>query len=122
MIPTRLIAGLLIVAAVGSAISAVYFYGHMAGRNACQADQKTRDAIIQAAVDAAIRTSAEAIRDIKIINRTIQQKVEREIQTNTVFRDCRLPDGVRDNINAAIAARPDPAASGVVSSPDTTGR
>jgi hypothetical protein len=119
---TRIIGFLLIVAAIGLAISTVYLYGHTAGRDACQADQNKQDATIRAAVDAATRTSAEAIREIKIVHRTVQQRVEREIQTNTVFRDCRLPDGVRDDINAAIAGRPVPAASGVVPPTDSAGR
>ena len=118
----KIIGALLFAASIALAISTVYFYGYSAGRDACQVDQKTQDDVVAAAVDAATRTSAEAIRDIKIVNRTIQQKVEREIQTNTVFRDCRLPDGVRNSINAAIAARPEPAASGVVPSADPVGR
>lgn len=118
----RIIGVLLIVAGIALGIGSIYLYGHAAGRDACKADQAQQQAIIQAAVDAANATSAAAIRDIKVVNRTIQQRVEREIQTNTVFRDCRLPDGVRDDINAAIAGRPNASASGVLPSPDAAAR
>lgn len=43
----------------------------------------------------AVRTE-EAIARIRIENRTIYNETQREIQTNTVYRDCVLPaDGVR---------------------------
>lgn len=45
---------------------------------------------IAQAVDAANRTSAEAIANLKPVYTTIQNKLEKQIETNTVYRDCRL--------------------------------
>lgn len=123
MIYTKVIGVLLIAASVATALTTAYLYGQAAGRNACEAAAAREQAVIDKAIEVATETSAAAIREIKIQHRTINQRVEREIQTNTVFRDCRLPDGMRDTINEAITGRrPDTAASGVLPSPDPTGR
>lgn len=123
MISAKIIGVLLIAASVATALTTAYLYGHVAGRNACEAAAAREQAVIDKAINVAAATSAAAIRDIKIQHRTINQRVEREIQTNTVFRDCRLPDGMRDNINEAITGRrPNAAASGVLPSPDPAGR
>lgn len=45
---------------------------------------------IQEAVDAANITSAKAIADLKPVYTTIRSKLEKQIETNTVYRDCRL--------------------------------
>lgn len=118
----RIIAVLLFVLASGVALASAYFYGISVGKAVVEAAEAREERLVRAAIDAAATTSAAAIRDIKVVNRTIQQKVEREIQTNTVFRDCKLPDGVRDTINQAIAARPNAAASGVLPTADPVGR
>lgn len=56
--------------------------------------QEGRQAIgqqhITQAVDAANRTSAEAIATLKPVYTTIQAKLEKQIETKTVYRDCRL--------------------------------
>lgn len=51
---------------------------------------------ITEAVDAANATAAQAIAAIKPKYTTIQNEVQREIRTNTVYADCKLPaDGLR---------------------------
>ena len=52
-----------------------------------------------------VNASTEAaIGNIRVENRTIHQKAVHEVQTNTVYRDCKLPaDGLRI-INEARAA------------------
>ena len=51
---------------------------------------------IAEAVDAANATAAQAIAAIKPKYTTIQNEVQREIRTNTVYSDCKLPaDGLR---------------------------
>lgn len=49
----------------------------------------------------AVKTE-EAINGIRIENRTIYNEVQREVQTNTVYRECRIPD---DGLRLANAAR-----------------
>lgn len=57
---------------------------------------------IAEAVTAANKASAEAIAKIKIVNKTIQNEVQREVQNNVVYRDCKhTPDGLR-LLNEAI--------------------
>lgn len=51
---------------------------------------------IAEAVDAANTTAGQAIAKIKPVYTTIQSEVQREIRTNTVYADCKLPaDGLR---------------------------
>ena len=58
---------------------------------------------IAEAVDAANASSAEAISKIRVTNTTIANEVQREIQTKTVYADCRhSPDGLR-LVNEALA-------------------
>lgn len=45
-----------------------------------------------------------AIANIRIENRTIHQKAVHEIQTETIYRECRLPDAGRVLVNEARSA------------------
>lgn len=59
------------------------------------ASQAREDAHIAQAVDAANTASAQAISTLKPIYTTLQGKVTHEIETNVVYRDCKLsPDGL----------------------------
>lgn len=73
---------------------------------------------IAEAVDAANATAAQAIAAIKPKYTTIQNKLEKQIETNTVYRDCHLdPVGVQ-LVNQALtggAVAPD---SGKLPKPD----
>ena len=53
------------------------------------ASQARADAQIEKAVEAANLAAAEAISKIKVVNTTIQNEVQREIRTNTVYAECR---------------------------------
>lgn len=73
-----------------------YWRGHVDGTNATKAAQADRDALVRDTREAAEQGAAAAIARIKITNTTIKGEVRREIETNTVYRDCRLtPDGLR---------------------------
>ena len=87
---------LLIVAAVfGSG-------GYKFGSDHEIASQAREQNHIAEAVDAANATSATAISQIRVTNTTIANEVQREIQTKTVYTDCRhSPDGLR-LVNEAI--------------------
>lgn len=83
---------------------------HGAEQNVQAREERAREETRKAAQEGA----AEAIAALKPVNTTIVQKVQREIQTNTVYRDCRLPaDGMR-LANEAITGRPESAGAGVV--------
>lgn len=71
------------------------------GRNAIESNH------IAEAVDAALGASAEAIAKIKISNKTIQSEVRREVETNTVYADCKLtPNGMQLANQALAGAKP----------------
>lgn len=67
------------------------------GRNAVEKQHITE------AVEAANLEAAKAIAAIKVRHTTVQNEVRREIETNTVYRDCLLPDSGVRLINQAIA-------------------
>lgn len=61
-----------------------------------EAGQAREDKVAQVATDAASRAAGQAIAGIKINHQNIYSEFEREIQTNTVYVDCRhSPDGLR---------------------------
>lgn len=62
---------------------------------------------IAQAVDAANRASAEAIANLKPVYTTIQSKLEKQIETHTVYRDCRLdPIGLQLLDTALTGGKP----------------
>lgn len=67
-------------------------------------------AAIQATREAAQQGAADAIAQIQIQHQTIRQRVEREIVEKPVFRDrdCDVPDGILQLVNAALANRAAP--------------
>jgi hypothetical protein len=76
------------------------------------AQQKKSEDLVREAGEAAQLAAAVEIAKIKPRNVTIQQEVRREIETNTVYRDCRVPaDGVR-LANEALTGRAKPAGAG----------
>ena len=102
MSPYTIIAALL-------AAAASCALGFKLGADHEVAAQAREQAHIAEAVDAATTAAAQAIAAIKPKYTTIQAEVQREIRTNTVFADCKLPaDSVR-LVNQAL--RPGAAAS-----------
>ena len=61
---------------------------------------------IAEAVDAANAASAEAIAKITPKYTTIQNEVQREIRTNTIFTECSLPATSLRNVNQALTNGP----------------
>ena len=101
----------LILAAVGATIAA-FFYGQHVGEQGAEAQAAREERIAKVATEAGQKGAAEAIAKIKPRNVTIRQELEREIQTNTVYRDCRVPAGGVRLANDALAGRPEPASGG----------
>lgn len=82
-----------------------------------KADDKTR-ALMRELADTINRDTAKAISEIRVTNQTIHQKAVKEVQRETVYADCVLPDSGRVHLNEARAAanasiNPVPAAAGV---------
>lgn len=97
-------AGALAVAAtVGS-----FFYGQRIGAQGEIAKQAGIDAAVRDTREAAQQGAAAAIAALKPRNVTIRQELEREIQTNTVYRDCIVPAGGVRLVNEALTGRPEP--------------
>lgn len=110
MINPYVLLGLLVawVASVGGA----FFYGDGVGHDRAVATEKKADDYARAATDAATRAAAEAIAKIKPRNTTIQQETRREIETNTVYGDCRVTPGGVHLANQALTGRAEPAGGG----------
>lgn len=100
MNPYLIIAALVAVIAAGAG-------GFKLGVDHEQASQAREDEHIAQAVDAANTASAQAIAQIKIVNKTIQNEVQREVQNNIVYRDCKhSPDGLRLLNEALTGGKP----------------
>lgn len=89
-----------------STVGGAFFYGQGIGQAREIAKRSEIQDAIRGTRDAAMQAAADAISSIKITNTTIRGEVQREIRTNTVYRDCRLPpDGVRI-ANDALRGQP----------------
>jgi hypothetical protein len=62
-----------------------------------------QEAFARALVAGISRETLEAIGNIRIENQTIYQRAVHEVQTNTVYRDCRVPASGMQHVNAARA-------------------
>lgn len=83
-----------------------HFMAYDAGKNAQIVKQKESDDLITKVKDEARQGAAEAIAGIEIKRVTVQGRLQTEIQTNTVYRDCiNTPDGLRA-LNEVLANSP----------------
>lgn len=104
---------LAVVGLWGASVGGAFFYGEDVGVAKVKASQADVDKAVQATRDAAAQGAAEAIARIKVQHTTVKQEVQREIQTNTVYRDCRIPaDGMRHLRDAATGDITQPAGGG----------
>lgn len=73
-----------------------YLYGQQIGSMKAEFDQQRIEKAISDSAQASRQAASEEIAKIQPINKTIHQKVQREIQTETIYADCRVPpSGVR---------------------------
>lgn len=108
----RLVAILIVIAAVFGA-------GVRYGTTSKQAEWDAATLSSKDAQDKALQAAASAIAQIEVKQQTIVQKVQHEVQTKTVYRDCVVPSDGRGLLNAAIESRDKPAGdSGVQAAPD----
>lgn len=104
---------LAIVIAAGAAVGGAYYQGRKDGEATVEAAAAREERIGQIAGTAAAASAAEAISKQEVKNVTITQKLQREVVTKEVFRDCRSgPDAV-GLFNSAI-----PGAAPAGSAPD----
>jgi hypothetical protein len=107
----------------GASVGGAGWYGMGLGEDRIIAKQASDDKIRQQTFDDAQRGAAAAIAANKPINNTIVQKVQREVQTNTIYTTCRVPASGLQLANEAITGQPTKPASGVsVPSSDTPKR
>ena len=66
------------------------------------------------AQDKALDAAAKAVAQLNITQQTIVQKVQHEVQTKTVYRDCIVPADGRGLLNSAITGNPEPAGGDAV--------
>lgn len=113
----------IILAAVLGVIIGAFAYGVSVGKDSEKATQARIDQATQDTREAAQQGAAKAIAQIKVTNTTIRGEVQREIQTNTVYRDCRVPtDGLRIINDALKGQRSVSPGSGQLSITDSPGR
>lgn len=101
----------LLLAAVGACVGA-FFYGQHVGEQGAEAQAAREDRIATVAREAGQKGAAEAIARLKPRNVTIRQELAREIETHTVYRDCRVPPGGVRIANQALTGRAEPAGAG----------
>ena len=90
-----------IIAAV-LALGGTAFQAYRMGQDSVIADNARAEKLITQVRDEAKQGAADAIAKIDIKQVTIQGRLQKEIQTNTVYRDCaHSPDGLR-SINDAL--------------------
>ena len=87
-----------------------------------KASQVDRQDAIADAEDAANNAWADKVASLKPTYTTIQNKVQHEIETNTVYRDCKLsPDGLQ-LANQALTGGAKPTSESKLSNTDSAGK
>lgn len=87
------------------AVAGAFWYGTSVGEAQCQAQQKSVETVAREVKDAAQAGAAEAIAKLKPRNVTITNEVQREIQTHTVYSDCRNTAVGLRGINEALTGQ-----------------
>lgn len=101
-------AGLAVVLA---SYAGTFYMGAEYGDNRRAAREKSTQEIADDAASKAIGDGSKLLSSIVVQNKTVYQKAIHEIQTNTVYRDCRHDSGMLLTINEALTGRRDGAAS-----------
>lgn len=91
--------------------------GGFVGNRLKQAEWDRSIIATREAQDKALDAAAKAIAQVSITQQTIIQKVQHEVQTKTVYRDCVVPDDGSRLLNAAIANQWPASGDGVQTTP-----
>lgn len=90
---------------------AATIFGFTSGQNYDEAQEARDERLARNTEIAAAKGTASVIAAMIPQNKTIIQKVQREIETNTVYRDCRhSPDALR-LLNESLTGRQQPSDS-----------
>ena len=106
-------AGLVAVLLFGAGWQVRSWYDEAEEAAVLKAEAKTRDMMAALAAQVSIKTES-AIQGIRIENRTIYNKTQKEILRDTVYRDCVVPAGGVQLINQARGAAGAGKSAGVV--------
>lgn len=96
----------LIIAALTASLLAVAgagYGGFQLGVDHEKASQIDKKEMVAAAIEAANETSAKAIAGLKVKSVTITSKLQTQIRTETVFRECKLPSDSLELINYSLS-------------------
>lgn len=96
---------LLALLGMALAFAAGTWYGTGIGEDREFAKRAREDQLLARAGEAAQQSAAQAIAAIKPRNVTIRQETEREIQTRTVYADCRHSPEQLQRLNEALTGR-----------------
>lgn len=116
------------VASAGALASLLAFGGGTAvgmgiGEDREYAKRAREDSIVEKTREASQQGAAAEIAKIKPRNVTIRQETEREIKTQTVYADCRVPATGLQLANEAITGiRPEPLGTGQLPGADASQR
>lgn len=97
--PSLLLPLLAIIISVG-----IFTSGLTIGIKWEEGKQAVAEKQLVAAVDAANKASAEAIANIKVTNKTIQNEVERRIEMNTIYKECKVDPETKALVDAALTS------------------
>lgn len=90
----------------GASTLGAFFYGTTVGKDSLTAQVAREDKIAAKATEAAASAAAVAISGIEVKNVSITQKMQREVLTREVFRDCRSGDDAVRLLNSAPGIAP----------------
>lgn len=82
-----------------------FFYGQHVGKTSDALDNAEKQALIDATAAKGREAAAEEIAKIKIVNRTVNQKVIHETTSNPIYVDCRVPASGVHTANQAITGQ-----------------
>jgi hypothetical protein len=116
---TTAVVGALLAAAVAGGAAGWLAYG--LGQDAEIARRSESEARVLAAVARTQGIAAGAIAKAKVFHAPIRERIEHEVRTETVYRDCVATPGVLRDVNAALTGEPVPAGDGLVPPADANG-
>jgi hypothetical protein len=89
-----------------ASVAAAGWYGMGLGEDRCIARAAKDQQVEDRAVAAAAAAAASAVASIEVRHVTVRQKLEREIQTREVFRECRSGPVALGLLNSGAASPP----------------
>lgn len=110
---------LAVVVGWGASVGGAFLYGEAVGEARQKASMSDQADLVRETREAGQQGAADAIAKLKPRNVTIRQELEREIHTNTVYSDCRVPAAGVQIVNDALGGRAQPAGGGELPRADT---